>query len=527
MFVWYTDLEERLPRLLDCLGALCASLEEKDEPVPSWVTRGLPSAREAASEYAGLPPQDWPDRVLEKTQRFALEMAVACIPFGDLAEAVQQGEGCWSPSLEFAWQWAMVAAQLGSELGEAYAVVLAARLRPKAYGTFLRDLFRLWCARLRGQTAFFLEGRNRIGQCSNLTLEMGLQAVARLEDAALAREVVRFLRERKIEVPLSLFSLQCALDRVLGATENPVEGRRARLVVLQSMQSPGKDDERRALERFRPLLRPLPLMAWPQSLSWADTLRQEFPWMEAAINALERQQVLAQRLGADSLRLRPLLLLGPAGMGKTRFLRRLGESLGAQTIFVPLAGSNDNMLLKGSARGWSNARPGFLVERMLEQRCPNPIVILDEIDKVGLGRNNGRVWETLLTLLEPASSRRVLDEFLLGEVDYSAISWVATANRLEELPLPLRSRWEIVSVGFPEAEDFDRIFENLQQDVAREYGVDPAALPALDRAVRDRLQRAFARNPRSLRALRGVVCRLLEMQAMAERPSDRNSGWLQ
>ena len=249
--------------------------------------------------------------------------------------------------------------------------------------------------------------------------------------------------------------------------------------------------------------------------------------MEAAIGALERQQVLAQRLGADSLRLRPLLLLGPAGTGKTRFLRRLGDTMGAPTLFVPLAGANDNMLLKGTARGWSSARPGFLVEMMLERQCPNPMVILDEIDKIGLGRQNGRVWETLLTFLEPASSSRVLDEFLLGEVDYSAISWVATANSLEDLPGPLRSRWEIIRVGLPQAEDFDRILENVRRDVAREYGVDTVALPNLDATVRDRLQRAFARNPRSMRDLRGVVYRLLEMQAMAERPSGRNGDWLQ
>ena len=526
MFVWYTDVEERLPRLLECLDALCESMQEDGKSVPRWVTQGIPPARAAASGYSGPLPQDWPIWVLEKTRRFTLEMAVACIPLGDLAEAMQK-EGCWSPPEEFAWQWATVAAQLGSKLGEIYALVLAARLQPKAYGTFLRDAFYFWRAQLRNKADFWMEGCDRSAQCRALTLEMGLQAVARLEDTALAREVNRFIRENGTNVPLPLFPLQCVLERVLGKAEIPEEDRRSRQVVLQSMQPPGKEDDRRSLERFRPLLRPLPLVTWPQSLSWAKMLRQEFPWMEAAIGALERQQVLAQRLGADSLRLRPLLLLGPAGTGKTRFLRRLGETMGAPTLFVPLAGANDNMLLKGTARGWSSARPGFLVEMMLERQCPNPMVILDEIDKIGLGRQNGRIWETLLTFLEPASSNRVLDEFLLGEVDYSAIGWLATANSLEDLPGPLRSRWEIIRVGLPQAEDFDRILENVRRDVAREYGVDTVVLPNLDATVRDRLQRAFARNPRSMRDLRGVVYQLLEIQAMAERPSGRNGDWLQ
>ena len=526
MFVWYTDLEERLPRLLECLEELCATMDENGKSVPLWVIQGIPSLRAAASGYSGLLPQDWPTRILEKTRRFTLEMAVACIPLGDLAEAVQK-EGCWSPPEEFAWQWATVAAQLGSKLGGIYALLLAARLQPKAYGAFLRDAFYFWRAQLRNKADFWMEGCDRSAQCRALTLEMGLQAVARLEDPDLAREVDRFIREIGTNVPLPLFPLQCMLERVLGKAEIPEEDTRSQRVVLQSMQPPGKEDDRRSLERFRPLLRALPLVTWPQSLSWAKMLRQEFPWMEAAIGALERQQVLAQRLGADSLRLRPLLLLGPAGTGKTRFLRRLGETMGAPTLFVPLAGANDNMLLKGTARGWSSARPGFLVEMMLERQCPNPMVILHEIDKVGLGRQNGRVWETLLTFLEPASSSRVLDEFLLGEVDYSAISWVATANSLEDLPGPLRSRWEIIRVGLPQAEDFDRILENVRRDVAREYGVDTVVLPNLGATVRDRLQRAFARNPRSMRDLRGVVYQLLEMQAMAERPSGRNGDWLQ
>ncbi|MDA8154551.1 MAG: AAA family ATPase [Acidithiobacillus sp.] len=526
MFVWYTDLEERLPCLLECLDELCESMDQDGKLVPIWILQEIPSMRMAVRAYSGRLSQDWPIQALEKTRRFALEMAVACIPMGGLAEAVQK-EGCWSPSEEFAWQWATVAAQLGSKLGEIYALVLAARLQPKAYGTFLRDAFDYWRAQLRDKADFWMDGRDRSAQAKALMLEMGLQAVARLGDAGLAREVDRYIRKSGIDVPLPLFPLLCALERVLGKADIPADDTRSRRTVLQSMQSPGKEDDRRGLERFRPLLRPLPLIAWPQSLSWAKLLREEFPWMEAAIGALERQQVLAQRLGADSLRLRPLLLLGPAGTGKTRFLQRLGEVVTVPTIFVPLAGASDNMLLKGTARGWASARPGFLVEMMLERQCPNPLVVLDEIDKISLGRTNGRVWETLLTFLEPASSRKVLDEFLLGEVDYSAISWVATANSLEDLPGPLRSRWEAIQVGLPQAEDFDRILENVRRDVAGEYGVDMGTLPELDAMVRDRLQRAFARNPQSVRALRGVVCRLLEMQAMAERPSGRNGGWLQ
>jgi len=521
MFVFYSDLTERLPPLLDCLEALCARRETEGGEISDWVTTGKFLLR----NYAGHSPSDWSEKIVEKVRHFTLELAIACLPSGALADTVQEA-GCWNPPLEFAWHWALVAAQLGAPAGELYALALAARLRPGAYGTFLRESFGLWRARLRQRSTLVLDGRERLPQCQALTLELGLQAVARLEDAELAREVAQFIRESRIRVPLALFPLQYALDRVLDTAAPTDPGADARMVVLRSMQGSGREEERRVLERFRPLLRPMPLVHWPRDRAWAEALRREFPWMAAVIEALERQQVLAQHLGAQRLHLRPLLLVGPAGVGKTRFLQKLGEQLGVPTVFLSLAGSSDNMLLKGSARGWSSARPGFLVEAMLEKGCPNPLVILDELDKVGQSRHNGRVWETLLTLLEPASSRRVLDEYLQGEVDYSAIAWVATANRLEDLPGPLRSRWEIISVGLPQAQDFDRILENLQRELATTYGTDPARLPALADPIRDRLRRAHARNPGSMRTLRALIYRLLEMQAMAERSAEQHRGYL-
>ncbi len=176
---------------------------------------------------------------------------------------------------------------------------------------------------------------------------------------------------------------------------------------------------------------------------------------------------------------------------------------------------------------------------MLDTRCPNPVVILDEIDKIGLGRQNGRVWETLLTLLEPSSSRSVIDEFLLGEVNYSAISWVATANDLRvstgydwvDMPAPLLSRFEIVTVDTPKEEHFDIILENILRDVAKEYGNDEKVFPAFEPEIRDILQRNFAQNFYSLRYLRKAVFRVLEVRALDNRrpedvAEDRDEGFL-
>lgn len=518
MFVWYTDLAESLPRLLNCLVELTVLMAEKNQMVPRWLEKDLFPMRCNAAHYGKKAVQDWPGKILQDTRKYALWVAMATIPGGDLADAVQT-DGCWSPAEDFAFEWAMVAAQLGSRMGELLSLVIAARRQPKAYGPLLGEAFQTW----RNQAPLWPDQPKNVQMQKLFTLELGLQAVARQDDLSLARSVRRFIQSNQMEIPWALFPLQCALERVLGKAGLSQDALRVRKVVLQSMQPIQKSEDKRALERFLPLLRPLPLASWPEDLAWVKVLRAEFPWMSTVIDALERQQIMAQRLGAEALSLRPILLLGPAGTGKTRFLSRLGELMQVPTVFIPLSGANDNMMLKGSARGWSSARPGMLVEKMMDMRCPNPLVILDELDKVSLGKHNGRVWETLLTLLEPISSCKVMDEYLLGEVDYSHISWVATANSLEDLPGPLRSRWEIVQVGLLKAEDFEGILWNLRQDVARDFGRAVTDLPKLDPEVIQRLRKTFARNPRSMRKMRGLLYHLLEIQAMADRSAGASS----
>ena len=521
ILLWQDHHNGRLQELLDCLACFYNIIHKNDPRLSGWFSFGLDIIYENSIKYAGLPFSEWPRIELNSAIFFAIEMALASTSRDNSIAGAIQGEGCWKSPQEFARQWAMVAAQMGSRLGESYAVLLAARENPKAYAQFLRYFFYYWRKKTRKRKIFVIYGKERINECKSMMLEMGLLAVAHLEDRdmaeVLAKDVAQYIQEQGVDIPLSLFPLQCELDKVLKSSKLYKSSQH--LVVLRSMQEPTREDERHSLDRLRPLLSPLPLAQWPKDLYWTDVLYEEFPWMDKAVRVVERQQALSQNLGSERLHFRPLLLLGPSGVGKTRFLRRLGELLGVPTIFIPLAGSQDSMMLKGAARGWSSARPGLMVEKMVDTKCPNPVVILDEIDKIGLGRQNGRVWETLLTLLEPSSSSSVLDEFLLGEVNYSAISWVATANDLSDIPVPLISRFEIISVDTPKADHFNCILKNMLQDVAREYGQDSKNLPVFDPEVLDILRRQFTRNHYSLRYLRRAIFRVMEIQALENRKS--------
>ncbi len=539
MFVCYLDLKITLDELSSTMEDLCSPEkmeEEVDNPseyrekcrkLPPWVSQSRKRITWLTKNVCGRTEwYCWPSSTLSEIGQIALDMMAAILPgnagaLEGLLVSSPMGDG---EILELSWKWAMVAAQCGNAMGELGSLVLLGRMQPRDGGGFLREAFEFWEKRFQDPDSHpDLYWGKRKKLCWDLTCELGLQAAFRLRDSALASRVINGFSLTG-EVGLSLFPLYSQVARLCPPKPRTEAGEPARKRVLMGIQPGEKEEEQ--LKRYRSLLRPIPLAPWPETRYWTGVLQKEFPWMRAAIDALERQQVLGLRLGQKILGFRPLLLLGPAGVGKTRFLRRLGELLSTPAVFISLAGSADNMMLKGTARGWSSARAGYLVEQFLNFQTANPLVILDEIDKVGTGRTNGRIWETLLTMIEPSSSASVMDEFLMAPVDCSAVNWVATANSLEEIPEPLRSRWEIIWCGMPQGDDFDGILENLLQDMAKENSVAKDDLPQLDGQVMDLLRSSFQENPRSMRVLRRTLHRLMELEAMAAAETMENR-WLQ
>ena len=274
--------------------------------------------------------------------------------------------------------------------------------------------------------------------------------------------------------------------------------------VILSHVAPVDARDKESFNRLGPLLTPLPLKAWPTDLAWADALDREFPWMHALTGRLRQQAVMRTNMGSSVFKIHPILIVGAAGIGKTSYLRRLGELTGIPSMMYSLAGSADNAALKGTARGWGTARPGIVLEFMASSACPNPVVLLDEIDKASSETRNGNVWNTLLNLLEPSSARRLQDEYVLGDVDYGHVNWLATANDLSQMPSTLRSRLSVVEVEGPRAEHFDIVYRNVLREVAAEFGVAIEMLPRLDDAVVDAMRDGFARAS-NMRVLSRVV----------------------
>ncbi len=231
------------------------------------------------------------------------------------------------------------------------------------------------------------------------------------------------------------------------------------------------------------------------------TLRSTAPWMTDAAAVVEEQVELALRAGSPWLRLRPLLVVGDPGTGKSYFARALAEASGCALMQLPLGGDNDNRSLGGTARGWTGAQPALPIVGMAQSGSANPLVVFDELDKVSPDKRNGNAWDTLLSMLEPVTAGSWYDRCLMAPVDLRHVVWIATANSVHALPPPLLSRFDVVRVPGPGLVHVPGLLDRFRVEWAERNGVAPVVAPVLTPGAQAPLINHYART-RSLRQLR-------------------------
>lgn len=243
----------------------------------------------------------------------------------------------------------------------------------------------------------------------------------------------------------------------------------------------------------------------PDVSQFKTELDRDFPWLSHVTKILVEDLTIRAQ-GSGEFHLPPVILLGDPGVGKTAYCSRMAELSEVPFRLFGLAGSISNLILAGSERAWESAKPSLALQMMMDYQIANPLIMLDEIDKAGGGDRNGHPHNTLLGLLEPSSSKHWFDPFLMGHVDVSKVSWIATANSVAQMPNTLLSRFRVLRVEKPKVEHYPAIIWRTRRQYAQEYGLNECMLPLFGDAEWGWLEQYFT-TPRAARKATEMLLR--------------------
>lgn len=182
-------------------------------------------------------------------------------------------------------------------------------------------------------------------------------------------------------------------------------------------------------------------------------------------------EYLAVRQLRQTMRGPVLCFVGPPGVGKTSIARVIAEAMGRRFARLALGGVMDEAELRGHRRTYVGSMPGRIVQSLIQCGVRNPVLVLDELDKLGAG-GRGDPVAALLEILDPEQNAAFVDHYLDAPVDLSAVMFIATANSVYGLPPALRDRMEIVPFsGYTDREKASIAYQFLLPHSIEEHGL--------------------------------------------------------
>ena len=224
-----------------------------------------------------------------------------------------------------------------------------------------------------------------------------------------------------------------------------------------------------------------------------------------------------------------ILFVGPPGVGKTSLGRSIARSLGRKFFRFSLGGMRDEAEIKGHRRTYVGAMPGKFIQAFKDTQSANPVIMLDEIDKVGASYQ-GDPASALLEVLDPEQNSDFLDHYLDVPFDLSRALFICTANQLDTIPAPLLDRMEVIQLsGYLASEKLDIARNHLLPRQLERNGLRKRGQLRIDKAALRKIVEQYAREAgvRRLEKYLGQIARKAvvkilhgEKQPIHVRPGD-------
>ncbi|MFZ4540402.1 MAG: endopeptidase La [Rickettsiales bacterium] len=237
---------------------------------------------------------------------------------------------------------------------------------------------------------------------------------------------------------------------------------------------------------------------WMVSLPWKKPtkVKRDLPGAELILDAdhtgLEKVkerilEYLAVQARTKSIKGPILCLVGPPGVGKTSLARSIAKATGRNYIKISLGGVRDESEIRGHRRTYIGSMPGKLIQSMKKSKSSNPMILLDEIDKMG-NDFRGDPAAALLEVLDPEQNKNFNDHYLEVDYDLSDVMFITTANSLN-MPRPLLDRMEVIRLsGYTEDEKVDIAIDHLIPKQMKDHGLSKNEISISEEALRDTIR---------------------------------------